>query len=144
MTETPFTIRIKIKDYEVELIGSRADVLHTLEELPKIVGNVDEAFHLTQSLNEMPKQSQAEQARESAPTISAQPGTSCPDAIIAVMSTEWSREKPRPLGEIMEALKVNALHFPMGTVKGRLTDLTKRGILRRIKGEKGYGYVLAK
>ena len=144
MSETPFTIRIRIRDYEVELTGSRVDVLQTLEELPKIVGRVDEAFHLSQSLKEMPLQEQAEQVRDSLPAISAQPGMSCPNAIIAVLSTEWGREKPRPLGEIMEAMKVNALHFPMGTVKGRLTDLTKRGVLRRIRGEKGYGYILAK
>jgi len=59
-----------------------------------------------------------------------------------ILSTEWGRKKPRHLGEIMEAMKMNALHFPIGTVKGRLTDLTKKGLLRRIKGEKGYNYIV--
>jgi len=39
---------------------------------------------------------------------------------------------------------VNAIHYPEGTVKGRLTDLTKRGVLRRISSRKGYEYILIK
>lgn len=144
MSERPFTIRVKIRDYEVELTGSHSDVLQSLEELPKILGRVNEAFNISQSSKEMLLSQQAEPVKETYPPISAQPGMSCPDAIVTVLSTTWGHEKPRPLGEIMDAMKVNALHFPLGTVKGRLTDLTKRGILRRIKGEKGYGYVITK
>jgi len=48
------------------------------------------------------------------------------------------------LNEILEAMKVNAIHYPLGTVKGRLTDLTKRGVLRRIKSNGSYGYILIK
>ena len=64
------------------------------------------------------------------------------DAIIAVLSTGWGRKQPRNMREILETMKVNALHFPIGTVKGRLTDLTKKGRLRRIRGAKGYSYVV--
>jgi len=142
--ETPFTIRIKIGNHEMELTGSRADVMQTLGELPKIVGKVIEAFNSTRVLEVSPQEEPEVTAEEGFPTVSVQAGTSCPDAIVAVLSTDWGRERPRNLGEILEALKVNALHFPMGTVKGRLTDLTKKGTLRRIRGEKGYSYVLAK
>ncbi len=147
MSEAPFTIRLKIGGCEVELTGSKAEVLATLDELPKIAGKVVEAFNIPQETRMQPQQPQQEPSPVSPqefPTISAPTGISCPDAIVAVLSTGWGREKPRYLNEILEAMKTNALHFPMGTVKGRLTDLTKRGILRRIKGDKGYGYVMAK
>ncbi len=146
MSETPFTIRLKISDCEMELTGSRTEVMQTLDELPQIVGKVVEAFNLPQEAKLRPPQQQeaVEAAPQEFPAITAQVGTSCPDAIVSVLSTGWGREKPRYLNEILEAMKVNALHFPEGTVKGRLTDLTKRGMLRRIKGEKGYGYVMAK
>lgn len=142
MSEAPFTIRVKIGNYEMELTGSHGDVVQTIDELPKIVGKVIEAFNPVQTLKVSTAQELAKSVGERFPTIGAQPGISCPDAIVAILSTNWGREKPRILGEIMEAMKVNALHFPMGTVKGRLTDLTKKGMLRRIRGEKGYGYVV--
>ena len=144
MSETPFTIRLKISNCEIELTGSRAEVMQTLDELPKIVGKVVETFNLPQESKTSPQQEPSETTSQEFPAITAQTGISCPDAIIAVLSTGWGREEPRYLNKILEAMKVNALHFPEGTVKGRLTDLTKRGILRRIRGEKGYGYVMAK
>lgn len=144
MSEVPFMIRVKIGNNEMELTGSRGEVLQTLTELPEIVGKVIEAFSPLQTLKAYPVQETLKAIEENFPTIGAQIGISCPDAIVAILSTSWGREKPRNLGEIMEAMKMNALHFPVGTVKGRLTDLTKKGMLRRIRGEKGYGYVVVK
>ena len=144
MSDRPFTIRLKIGACEVELTGSRAEVLTTLDELPRITGIVVEAFNLPPEVKTQSQQEGPSTTSQELPTISATTGLSCPDAIVAVLSTGWGREKPHYLNEILEAMKVNALHFPMGTVKGRLTDLTKRGMLRRIKGDKGYGYVMAK
>ena len=144
MSEVPFMIRVKIGNYEMELTGSRGDVLQTLKELPEIVGKVIEAFSPLQTLKAYPMQETLKAVEEAFPTIETRIGISCPDAIVAILSTGWGREKPRNLGEIMEAMKMNALHFPVGTVKGRLTDLTKKGMLRRIRGEKGYGYVVVK
>jgi len=144
VSEIPFAIRVKIGNYEMELTGSRGDVVQTLDELPKIVGKVIEAFSPVQTLKASPEQETLKAVGENFPSIGAQIGISCPDAIVAILSTGWGREKPRNLGEIMEAMKVNALHFPVGTVKGRLTDLTKKGMLRRIRGEKGYSYVVVR
>ncbi|MFH0748500.1 MAG: hypothetical protein V1915_01055 [Candidatus Bathyarchaeota archaeon] len=146
MGEKTLTLRIKIANNEVELSGSLEDISKTLEELPKIVERVSISFKTatpTTIFTASPKQV-AKTSEDEFPTIGAQIGTSCPEAITSILSTEWGREKPRNLGEIMEAMKVNALHFPIGTIKGRLTDLTKKGTLRRIRGDKGYGYVIAK
>ena len=143
MSEESFTIRVKIDNHEIELTGSRRDVVQTLDELPKIVGKIVEAFNRNRTLKTINVQESVKTTGNELPAIGAQPGISCPEAIVTILATGWGREKPRYLGDIMESMKINALHFPIGTVKGRLTDLTKKGLLRRIKGKKGYGYVVA-
>ena len=144
MDESSVTIRIKMSNYEVEITGSHVKVLQIIDELPKIVGNVITAFTPAPVLQTSIPPEIVKKVEEKFPTITAPPGMSCPEAIVAILSTDWGRASPKNLGEIMEAMKVNALHFPIGTLKGRLTDLTKKGTLRRIRGEKGYGYVIAK
>ena len=147
MSEESLSIRIKIGNNEIEISGSLDNISKMLDDLPKIVDKVSTSFNTTtpvSSVTAIVKHKPAKIPEESFPTISTQIGISCPEAITAILSTEWGRKKPRNLGEILEAMKVNALHFPKGTIKGRLTDLTKKGILRRIRGPKGYGYVVAK
>lgn len=146
MSENVLTIRIKIGNNEIEISGSPGNISKMLEDLPIIVDKVSTSFSTVAPVSERStaKQKQAKLPEEGFPTISAQIGISCPEAIKAILSTGWGIKKPRNLGEIMEAMRVNALHFPKGTIKGRLTDLTKKGALRRIKGSKGYSYVVAK
>jgi len=148
MTE-PFSIGIKISNFEVQLSGSKADVMDTLEKLPVILKSLAEAIGSTPTLQEIksvgeyveePKQ--APSVTDELPTINVAGNTKCPEVIIKLLSTEWGRTTPRTFKEIMEAMKVNALYFPEGTVLGRLTDLTKKGIVRRMKTERGFAYIL--
>lgn len=146
MSDKSLSIRVKIGNNEIELSGPAEEVSKALDDLPKIVSVVSNSFSTIKTDTTVASQSPEStmQNVEEFPTISAPIGISCPEAVISILSTSWGREKPRNLGEITEAMKVNALHFPTGTIKGRLTDLTKKGILRRIRGEKGYGYVVVK
>ena len=146
MSEKTLSIRIKIGNNEIEVTGSPEEISKTLDDLPKIVEKVSLAFptSLPSVITPIQKQESVTPTRDLYPTIGAQIGISCPEAIIMVLSSPWGRQKPRNLGEIIDAMKVNALHFPTGTIKGRLTDLTKKGTLRRIRGEKGYECVVAK
>ena len=147
MIDKSLTIRVKIGNNEVEISGSGLeDISKTLENLPQIIDKISSSFKAITPIPDPinPPKQEAKTMVKEFPTISTQIGDSCPEAIIAILSTEWGRENPRNLGEIIDAMKVNALHFPTGTIKGRLTDLTKKGILRRIRSEKGYGYVVIK
>jgi hypothetical protein len=145
LSERPFTLRVKVGVNEVEITGDPREVMRTLDELPQIVKKVTDAFGASQPVQAAKDGGRMEQAgEEEYPALTLDPGVACPDAIVRLLATEWGRKRPRTLGEIIEALKVNALHYPEGTVKGRLTDLTKRGTLRRIKEERGYGYILVK
>jgi len=149
MSERPFTVRVKVGSNEVEISGTQAEVMNTLGNVSEIVKKVAEAFaeaqpHLSASTTVVESQGGGTASSEEYPSLSLDPGIACPEAIVKLLSTEWGRREPRALGGLLEAMKVNAIHYPEGTVKGRLTDLTKRGVLRRIKGERGYGYILVK
>jgi len=99
---------------------------------------------LTQTKVKVPQPSEPKGRKEEYPTLSLPPNASCPDVIVELLKTDWGRKAPRTLNEIMEAMKLNALHYPKGTVSGRLADMTKKGVLRRIQTERGYGYILIK
>lgn len=146
MSVQPFKIRVRINDKEVELSGSREDVMTALEDLSTIVNKVSDAFSKTTTVttHEHLVTEARPESEEAFPTVTIPPDAPCPEVITSLLSTEWGRSKPRTLNNLLEAMKVNAIHYPIGTVKGRLTDLTKRGVLRRIRTNEGYGYILLK
>jgi len=149
LSERAFKVRVKIGDNEVEISGNQAEVMNTLGNVSEIVRKVAEAFGEVQTHSDSPAPTERSQENisvriEEFPSLSLDPGIVCPEAIVKLLATDWGRKQPRALGELLEAMKVNAIHYPEGTVKGRLTDLTKRGALRRIKAERGYGYILVK
>ena len=139
-----FTLRVRIGNNEIEISGNHEEVMKTLGNVSELVSKVTVAFGnapvSTASLTEAVSQAPEEQY----PSVSIDPATSCPDAIVGLLSTDWGRRKPRTLGELLAAMKVNAIHYPEGTIKGRLTDLTKKGVLRRINSGRGYEYILIK
>ncbi len=139
----PFTIKIKAKDNEIELSGSKDDVMDALNNINDIMTKVTQTF-----TNPSPVQSTLQippsATKSKFPSISVSPDTPCPDTILKILSTDWGREKPRKLRELLEAMKVNAIHYPIGTVKGRLTDMTKKGFLRRVREGREYAYIRVK
>jgi len=143
--EKLFSIRVRIGNNEIEISGKHEDVMSTFQNISELVSKTSDAFGQTPNQPAMqPSEQTPQNAEESFPSISIDPATPCPDAIVQILSTDWGKRKPRTLGELLAAMKVNAIHYPEGTVKGRLTDLTKRGVLRRISSRKGYEYILIK
>ena len=143
--EKLFSIRVRIGNNEIEISGKHEDVMSTFQNISELVSKTSEAFGQTPNQQAVQLSEQtAQNADEAFPSISIDPATPCPDAIVQILSTDWGKKKPRTLGELLAAMKVNAIHYPEGTVKGRLTDLTKRGVLRRISSRKGYEYILIK
>jgi hypothetical protein len=139
----PFTIKIKAKDNEIELSGSKEDVMDALNNINDIMAKVTRTFtnpSTVQSTLQVPPST----TKRKFPSISVSPDTPCPDTILKLLSTDWGREKPRRLRELLEAMKVNAIHYPIGTVKGRLTDMTKKGFLRRVREGREYAYIRVK
>ncbi|MEE8570285.1 MAG: hypothetical protein V3S97_04720 [Candidatus Bathyarchaeia archaeon] len=141
MSSLPFTIKIRFENNEIEVSGSKEDVLEALNNFSNIMDKLTPAFNIT-PIKHISKPTIVRQA--SIPSISVEPNTPCPEALLKILSTEWGKEKPRKLRELLEVMKVNAIHYPVGTVKGRLTDLTKKGALRRVKEGREYGYIRVK
>ena len=146
MSTQPFSLRVKIGSYEIELSGTREEVLQALNDLPEIVNKVSKAFGSPQAF--APATSQAlttlekpEAVGATHPSISA--AGSCSDALIQLFSSDWAKEKPRTLSDVATVLEANALHYPVATVAKTLERLTRRNKLRRWKTEEGYVYVLA-
>lgn len=139
MSERPFSIRVKLGEYEIEIAGTKEEVIRTLDDVSKIVGNVSDAFERIRIPAEEVKE-KAPPAEEKFPTIATPSGAV--DAIIKLLSTDWGRT-PRTWSELKEAMEVNAAYYSKGSITGSLTYLTKKGTIRRIKTEKGYRYILA-
>ncbi len=147
MSDNSFSIRVKMGESEIELKGGKDDVLSVINDLPKIIPIISNSFNVSAIRVQQADTTSitpTEFAKKDFPTLKLSPDVSCPEVIINILSTGWGKMEPRTLREIIEAMKINALHYPEGTIKGRLTDLTKRGVLRRIRTGMGYGYTLIK
>ena len=79
--ETPFSFRVKIGEQEIEISGTRDDVMKTLEELPRLMENVQKAFELT-------KNKETVQSVSSVfPSISS---SSCSEAVLQLLTSDWA------------------------------------------------------
>ena len=138
MVETPFIIKIRIGEAEVEIGGEREEVLETLQDLDKIVELVSEAFNVT--IDEKKPKSKGKLDPSQFPKISRT--NQCSEAVLSLLQTGWGKS-PRTIGELRKGMEANAVFFPKTTLSGVLVWLTKKGDLRRWKDPKrGYLYVL--
>ncbi len=148
-TAVPFSLRVRLGQCEVEISGSREDVLKTIEDLPNLVVVVSEAFAQA-SVSVSVSNGQPSQALPAAPSASAsgvypsiQGSGNCSDAVLRLLETDWGRSTPRTLPELVEAMRVNAIHYPVTTLSGVLNWLVRKSRVKRWKTDKGYVYVLA-
>ena len=128
-----FSFRVKIGQQEIEISGTRDEVIKTLEDLPKLVENVLRAFESTKN------KETAQSVSSVYPSISS---SSCSEAVLQLLSSDWGRQ-PRTLTELGEALKANAVYYPSTTMSGVLAWLVRKNKIKRWKTDKGYVYVLA-
>lgn len=144
----PFSLRVKMKQNEVEISGTHKQVLEAVESLPRIVESFSKAFaqkNTKDVAEETPitvrLTSQTPVPSKMYPSIKK--AKNCSQAVLKLLETEWGAWRPRTLSEIVEALKANALHYPSTTLSGVLSWLVKRGKVRRWKTDAGYVYILA-
>lgn len=137
MPKTPFHVKVRIGDKELEIGGSKEEVLSILDDLDSIVEKVTKAF------NQKGFETQARPKKNGDvkyPKI--QHTTQCSEAIVSLLETDWGKT-PRAIGELREAMEANAIFFPKSTISGVLSWQIKRGSLRRWKDKKrGYLYVI--
>jgi hypothetical protein len=137
MPGSPFHLKIRIGDHEVEIVGTKEEVISTLDDLDSIIDKVSLAFKEKAAIG---KVKQKKNGDVEYPKITHT--TQCSEAIITLLGLEWGKT-PRTIGELREAMEANAIFFPKSTISGVLSWLIKKGSLRRWKDKKrGYLYVL--
>ena len=146
----PFSLRVRLGQYEVEVSGSKDDVLKTIEDLPNLMATVSEAFaHVSEAPTMAVTQPDQSSASPESVSVrgtevpSIQGSGNCSDAVLRLLETDWGRSTPRTLPELVEAMRVNAVHYPVTTLSGVLNWLVRKGRVKRWKTNKGYVYVLA-
>jgi hypothetical protein len=129
-----FSFRVKIGQQEIEISGAKDEVIKVLDELPKLMEKVCEAFESTKNREE-----NSNPASSTYPSLSA---SNCSEAVLQLLASNWGKQ-PRTLPELGEALKANAVYYPSTTMSGVLAWLVRKNKIKRWKTDKGYVYVLA-
>jgi hypothetical protein len=152
-----FSFRVKINQHEIEICGTREEVLKTIEDLPSLVANVSKAFeHVKATSGETAATPISVRVTAGGPQtpLSASKGVSsipfpslgsvknCSEAVLKLLESDWGKWRPRTLPEIVEALKANAVHYPSTTLSGVLKWLVRKKKVRRWKTDAGYVYIL--
>ena len=148
-----FTLRVRFGEYEIELGGTKKEVLETLDDLPALVAKVTKAFEEaklktaaqpeTKPLTVRIAAAPANAPASSIPIPTIRPAKQFSQSILNLLETDWGRWRPRTMPEIIEALKANGVHYPATTLSGVLMWLVKKGKVRRWKTDEGYVYILA-
>jgi len=130
-----FQVRIRLGDKEVEIRGTREEVLETFDNVDHLVERVREALDTAEK-------GEPEPPKEATHYPKIKYTDKCSEAVLALLETPWGNT-PRSIRELREAMEANAIFFPKTTMSGVLVWLTKRGDLRRMKDPKrGYLYSL--
>jgi len=146
-TGSSFVLRVKMGEYEIEVGGTRDEVLRTIDDLPSLINNIQKAFDYARPKKfatltvktEAPKDER--NVSEKYPRIAG--ANTCTEAVLRLLETDWGKWRPRTVEELRDALKANGLEYPGRTLAGVLLDLVKQEKIRRWNTDSGYVYILA-
>jgi hypothetical protein len=147
-----FSFRVKIGEHEVELKGTREEVIETIQNLPDLVGKVNKAFEcakpkaiatITVKTAEEPKPAPKppEPSAQSYPKIAATEDAS--QAVLRILESDWGKWRPRTAEELKQALQNNNITFPERVFGTALDGLAKKELVRRWDTNTGFVYILA-
>lgn len=146
-----FAFRIKLGEYEVEIKGTREEVMNTLKDLPDIAAKVHKAFEnlkpktvATLTVKTEPTAKAKKTAKSSAqayPKIKA--GINCKEAVIGLLETDWGKWRPRTMEELKDAMKASKINYTKRTLERTLNKLADKGMVRRWNTNTGFVYILA-
>jgi hypothetical protein len=140
-----FGFRVKMGEHEVEINGTREEVLKTIDELPNLIINVHKAFENVKpktvaTLTVKTEPAKAEAQTHKYPKISRT--ENCDEAIVKLLETDWGKWRPRTIDELKEALQANGLNYPGRILAGVLVGLVKKEKIRRWNTDAGFVYIL--
>jgi hypothetical protein len=136
-------------EYELELSGSREEVLKTVrEDLPGLIASVHSAFSGVKPKTVATLTVKAEQPKEEgAMSVRKFPKVAvagkCDEAVLRVLESDWGKWRPRTMDELREALEANGMSFGGRVLAGVMMGLVRKKRVRRWKTDAGYVYILA-
>lgn len=139
-----FTFRLKLGEYEVDLEGTREEVVETIENLPNLITSVQKAFERIKPkrVATLTVKTKARKAPiQKYPKISSP--ENCGEAILKILGSDWGKWRPRTKEELEEAIKANKLEYSGRVLARVLNGFVKREIVRRWKTNSGDVYILA-
>jgi hypothetical protein len=141
-----FVFRVRVGELEVEINGTREEVLKTVAELPGLMPGVQKAFEGLKPKSVATLTVKQEAAKEEAlmqkyPKILRT--DKCDEAVLRILESDWGKWRPRTVEELKGALKANELGFSGRILAGVLMGLVRKGKVRRWKTDAGYVYILA-
>lgn len=144
-----FVFRVRLGEYELELCGSREEVLKTVrEDLPGLIAVVHSAFVGVKPKTVATLTVKAEQPKEEAgvsvrkyPKIAVT--DKCDEAVLRVLESDWGKWRPRTKDELREALEANGMKFSGRVLAGVFLGLVRKKKVRRWKTDAVYVYILA-
>ena len=146
----PFTFRVKLGEYEIEIKGNHENVTNTIEKLPKLITNVHKAFDsltpktvTTLTVKTKPSASQPKSKKTSQAYPKITSAKSSEDAILGILKTNWGKWRPRTMGELQDAMKNNNLKYSKTVLTRAVSKLVKKGMVRRWSTKDGFVYILA-
>jgi len=144
--EGGFVFRVRMGECELEIDGTREEVLKTIGELPSLMSDVSRALEGLKPKAVATVTVKAEEAKKEAvaqryPRILRT--EKCDEAVLRVLETDWGKWRPRTVAELKGALRANELSFSGRVLAGVLLGLVRKGKVRRWKTDAGYVYILA-
>jgi hypothetical protein len=146
-----FSLRVKIGEYEIELTGSRQEVMETIENLPDLIAKVNKAFEsvknktvatiTVKTAEETKTAKPAESPTQTYPKIAATENAD--QAILRILESDWGKWRPRTVEELKQAMQTNDLKFAERVLASALDGLSKKGLVRRWNTNTGFVYILA-
>jgi len=144
-----FAFRVKMGDYEVELGGTREEVLKTIEELPTLMTSVHKGFEVVKPKTvatitvktAAPKEKEKDVLRERFPHVPQ--ADSVDESVLRVLETDWGKWRPRTLEELHNALKANGVDCAVKSLSAILGTFEREGKVRKWKTDSGFVYILA-
>jgi len=141
-----FAFRLKTSDYEVEINGSRQEVLDTIKDLPNLVVNIDKAFEKLKprkiaTLTVKTEPTNSQKTTQQYPKIVS--SEKLDEAILRILETDWGKWRPRTIDELDQALKANGMEQSARTLGAILAELVRKEKIRRWNTNAGNVYILA-
>lgn len=142
-----FAFRARMGENEIEINGTREEVMKTIEDLSGLISNINKAFENVKPRKVTTLTVKTEPAKDEKtspqkyPRIS--PTENYNEAVLRLLETDWGKWRPRTIDELKDALKANGLEYPGRTLSTVLMELVKKEKIRRWNTDAGNVYILA-